>query len=126
MTMHHHQQHGLGWNLDPILVVPLALALLIYAAGWYRLARRASEPPRPLLFLSGWTVLTLSLVSPLHEAGERSFTMHMIEHELIMLVSTLLLAASSAGGVLPGGYRDRFGCRSGAAGNRHWRRCGSG
>ena len=43
-------------------------------------------------------MLTLSLVSPLHEAGERSFTMHMIEHELIMLVATLLLAASGAGG----------------------------
>ena len=103
MNVHPHHQHGLGWNLDPLLVVPLALALLIYAAGWYRLARRASEPPRPLLFLSGWTVLTLSLVSPLHEAGERSFTMHMIEHELIMLVSTLLLAASNAGGVLAWG-----------------------
>jgi cytochrome c oxidase assembly factor CtaG len=48
-------------------------------------------------------VLTLALVSPLHEAGERSFTMHMIEHELIMLVSTLLLASSGAGGVLAWG-----------------------
>jgi cytochrome c oxidase assembly factor CtaG len=45
----------------------------------------------------------LSLVSPLHEAGEQSFTMHMIEHELIMLVATLLLAASGAGGVLAWG-----------------------
>ena len=41
-------------------------------------------------------MLTLALVSPLHEAGERSFTMHMIEHELIMLVATFLLAASSS------------------------------
>ena len=48
-------------------------------------------------------MLTLSLVSPLHEAGEQSFTMHMIEHELIMLVATLLLAASNAGGVLAWG-----------------------
>jgi cytochrome c oxidase assembly factor CtaG len=101
--MHHHHEHGLGWTLDPLLVVPLVLALLIYAVGWVRLSRRASEPPRPTLFLSGWIVLTLSLVSPLHEAGERSFTMHMIEHELIMLVATLLLAASSAGGTLAWG-----------------------
>jgi cytochrome c oxidase assembly factor CtaG len=48
-------------------------------------------------------VLALSLVSPLHEAGERSFTMHMIEHELIMLAATALLAASSAGGALAWG-----------------------
>jgi putative membrane protein len=101
--MHHHHGHQLGWTLDPVLVAPLGLALLIYVVGWLRLSRRASSPPRPWLFLSGWTVLTLSLVSPLHEAGERSFTMHMIEHELIMLVATLLLAASRAGGVLAWG-----------------------
>jgi cytochrome c oxidase assembly factor CtaG len=101
--MHHDHEHGFGWTLDPVLVVPLLLALMISGVGWLRLSRRASEPPRPALFLSGWTVLTLSLVSPLHEAGERSFTMHMIEHELIMLVATLLLAASTAGGVLAWG-----------------------
>lgn len=101
--MHHNHGQGIGWNLDPVLVIPLLLALLIYAVGWVRLGKRASAPPRPALFLSGWTVLSLSLVSPLHEAGERSFTMHMIEHELIMLVATLLLAASGAGGTLAWG-----------------------
>nr|NUR38060.1 cytochrome c oxidase assembly protein [Sphingomonas sp.] len=100
--MHHHQD-GLGWTLDPLLTVPLALTLLVYIAGWWRLSRRASTPVRPGLFLCGWLVLTLSLTSPLHEAGERSFTMHMIEHELIMLVATLLLAGSGAGGVLAWG-----------------------
>jgi putative membrane protein len=101
LTMHH--EHALGWTLDPVLLIPLILALLIYCAGWRQLSRRASSPPRPALFLSGWAVLTLALVSPLHEAGERSFTMHMIEHELIMLVSTLLLASSNSGGVLAWG-----------------------
>jgi cytochrome c oxidase assembly factor CtaG len=100
---HGGHEHGVGWTLDPVLLVPLGLALLIYAVGWLRLSQRASSPQRPYLFLAGWTVLTLALVSPLHEAGERSFTMHMIEHELIMLVATLLLAASSAGGVLAWG-----------------------
>jgi cytochrome c oxidase assembly factor CtaG len=99
-----HQQHeALGWTLDPLLTVPLALALMIYMIGWGRLSKRASAPVRPTLFLSGWLVLTLALTSSLHEAGERSFTMHMIEHELIMLVATLLLAASGAGAVLAWG-----------------------
>ena len=100
---HGAHQGPLGWTLDPLLTLPLALALLIYLVGWRRLSQRASTPVRPALFLSGWAVLTLSLTSPLHEAGERSFTMHMIEHELIMLVATLLLAASGAGGVLAWG-----------------------
>lgn len=97
---HGGHDNGTRWTLDPWLIVPLGLTLLIYLVGWMRFSSRASTPVRPALFLSGWTVLTFSLVSPLHEAGERSFAMHMIEHELIMLVATLLLAASSAGGVL--------------------------
>ena len=107
MTGHHHHD-ALGWTLDPVLIVPLGLALLIYLVGWARLAGRASTPVRPASFLAGWTILTLSLISPLHEAGERSFTMHMIEHELIMLGATLLLAASSAGGILAWGLPRRF------------------
>jgi cytochrome c oxidase assembly factor CtaG len=63
-----HGSHAgpLTWTLSPELVVPLALALIIYVIGWIRLSRRASTPVRPALFLSGWTVLTLSLTSPLH------------------------------------------------------------
>jgi putative membrane protein len=106
---HAGHQHTIRWTLDPVLLVPLGLALLIYLAGWRRLSQRASAPPHGAsLFLSGWAILTLALVSPLHEAGERSFTMHMIEHELIMLVSTLLLAASNAGGVLAWGLPRPF------------------
>ena len=100
---HGSHESPIGWTLSPELLIPLALSLFIYLVGWVRLSRRASTPVRPALFLSGWTVLTLALVSPLHEAGERSFTMHMIEHELIMLPATLLLAASGAGGVLAWG-----------------------
>src|SRR5438309_5179719 len=90
---HGSHQGPPGWTLDPVLLVPLGVALLVFLIGWSRLSKRASAPVRPGLFLSGGSVLTFSLVSPLHEAGERSFTMHMIEPELIMLVGTVLLAA---------------------------------
>jgi cytochrome c oxidase assembly factor CtaG len=101
---HGGHGHVIGWTLDPLLVIPLGLALLIYGVGWLRLSRRASAPPTgTALFLSGWAVLTLALVSPLHQAGERSFTLHMIEHELIMLVATLLLAMSRSGAIMAWG-----------------------
>ena len=101
---HGSHEGPIGWTLSPELVIPLALGLLIYIVGWRRLSKRASSnPPGSALFLSGWAVLTLTLTSPLHQAGERSFTMHMIEHELIMLVATLLLASSNSAGVLAWG-----------------------
>ncbi len=91
-----------GWTLDPWLLVPLAAALLLYAIGFVRLSRRggAARGKSLILFLTGWTVLAGALVSPLHEAGERSFTLHMIEHELIMLVAAALLPLSRPLGVM--------------------------
>jgi cytochrome c oxidase assembly factor CtaG len=102
---HAGHDHEIGWTLAPSVTVPLALAALVYALGLFRLWRR-SDRGRPalrreaLLFASGWLSLAGALCSPLHEAGERSFTMHMIEHEIIMLVSALLLFASRPGAVL--------------------------
>ncbi|MCA1652881.1 MAG: cytochrome c oxidase assembly protein [Sphingomonadales bacterium] len=121
------EQGGLEWTLDPWLTIPLGLLLLIYVVGAARLRQRAERSrPHQLRFLAGWAVLTLALISPLHAAGERSFTLHMIEHELIMLVATLLLAASRAGGALAWGLPKAL--RQGLGGawrvpvSRLWRR----
>jgi cytochrome c oxidase assembly factor CtaG len=46
------------------------------------------------LFGLGWITLVSSLLSPLHELGEISFTAHMSEHELLMLVAAPLMALS--------------------------------
>lgn len=100
---HSGEHHGAapGWTLDAWVIVPLSLLLFLFLLGSARLAKRSRvQRNKPWLFLGGWTVLTLSLISPLHEGGEVSFTLHMIEHELIMLVATLLLAASQPGGIL--------------------------
>lgn len=100
----HEHSAAPGWEFDPFVVVPLALAFGIFLAGQWKLRQRSSVPrKRSWLFLGGWLVLTLSLISPLHTGGERSFTLHMIEHELIMLVGTLMLAASNVGGILAWG-----------------------
>ena len=102
-SAHGGHGHGPGWTLDPMVTLPLGLLLAVYLVGAARLSRRTERRPKSLIFLSGWAVLALALTSPLHQAGESSFTMHMIEHELIMLIATLLLAASYAGGVLAWG-----------------------
>ncbi|MGN6495893.1 MAG: cytochrome c oxidase assembly protein [Tsuneonella sp.] len=97
--------HGAGWTLDPTITLPLALAAVLFAIGFVRLRARAGRGRQGLarqgwVYAFGWLTLAGALVSPLHEAGERSFTMHMIEHELLMLVAALLLVAARPGPIL--------------------------
>jgi cytochrome c oxidase assembly factor CtaG len=88
-----------GWTLDAGVTVPLAVSALLFAIGWTRLRARCG-PGAPAimrragLFGAGWLTLAAALVSPLHEAGERSFALHMFEHELLMLCSAPLLVLS--------------------------------
>jgi putative membrane protein len=106
----------IGWTLDPSVTVPLALTLAIYVTGLIRLHARRSPFKGTTLFLMGWLVLALALVSPLHEAGERSFAIHMIEHELIMLVAALLIPLSQPLGVMLWAFPRRVRHSLGAGG----------
>jgi cytochrome c oxidase assembly factor CtaG len=88
-----------GWTWDPWIVVPLLITAACFMAGWRRLRARSSLgrnalERRSVLFGCGWFVLVASLMSPLHEAGERSFAAHMFEHELLMLLAAPLLVLS--------------------------------
>ena len=88
-----------GWTLTPSILIPIALSLLLYVAGAYRLwirsrLGRSALRRRGVWFAAGWLTLVAAAVSPLHEAGENSFTLHMIEHELLMLIAAPLLVLS--------------------------------
>lgn len=88
-----------GWTLTAEILVPLAVSLVLYAYGASRLLVRSKLGRSTLrrhgvLFALGWVTLAAAAVSPLHEAGESSFTLHMVEHELLMLVAAPLLVLS--------------------------------
>jgi cytochrome c oxidase assembly factor CtaG len=88
-----------GWTLTPTILIPVALALAFYTCGAFRLFQRsnlgrAELRRRAWLFAAGWFTLAAAAISPLHEAGESSFTLHMVEHELLMLVAAPLLVLS--------------------------------
>jgi cytochrome c oxidase assembly factor CtaG len=92
-----HQEPG--WTLTPAILIPLALSLVLYVTGHYRLwlrsrLGRTALRRRSLWFAAGWLTLAAAAVSPLHEAGEQSFTLHMLEHELLMLIAAPLLVWS--------------------------------
>ncbi|HEY2394582.1 MAG TPA: cytochrome c oxidase assembly protein [Rudaea sp.] len=84
-----------GWSFEGWVVAPMLLSLAWFGIGIVRLSQLTNHPRalrrQAAWFLSGWLVLALALVSPLHEAGERSFAAHMAEHELLMLVAAPLL-----------------------------------
>jgi cytochrome c oxidase assembly factor CtaG len=88
-----------GWSWDPSVTLPLGLSALVFGAGWLRLRRRSRHggerlEHRAALFAAGWLTLVAALVSPLHQAGERAFSAHMVEHELLMLLAAPLLVLS--------------------------------
>jgi cytochrome c oxidase assembly factor CtaG len=95
-----------GWTgPEPWLLACALLALGLYGAGYLRLRRRAllgraELARRGRLFALGWAVLAGATLSPLHQLGSRSFTAHMAEHELIMLVAAPLLVLARPLGVL--------------------------
>jgi putative membrane protein len=88
-----------GWTVSPEIVLPLFLSAALFGAGIARLHARSTGGKdlvrrQGLWFAAGWLVLAGAVVSPLHQAGERSFTAHMLEHELLMLVAAPLLVLS--------------------------------
>jgi len=96
---HAGEAHEGGWTFEPSVTLPLLTGLSIYLIGFVRLWNRSNAGRTALgqngvKFMAGWAILAGALISPLHEGGERSFTLHMIEHELIMLPAAALLALS--------------------------------
>ena len=81
-----------SWEFDPGVVIPLAISGLLYVRG--RRAQVVSTRRQSVCFWSGWTVLALALMSPLHRLGEVLFSAHMVQHELLMLVAAPLLVLS--------------------------------
>ena len=89
------------WSFEPWVVLPLAASLLLYVAGLRRLWRRAGRgrgitAGQAACFAGGWLVLALSLNSPIDTLGGALFSVHMAQHELMMVVAAPLFVMSRA------------------------------
>ncbi|TIO53857.1 MAG: cytochrome c oxidase assembly protein [Mesorhizobium sp.] len=99
LTAHGADQESGGRSLPAAILIPLDLAVLLYAAGMARLWRQAGVGRgvalwQPGSFAAGWALLVAALLSPLHELGDRLFTAHMIEHEVLMIAAAPALVLS--------------------------------
>src|SRR3954463_16776455 len=86
-----------AWTLDdPGVIACLALSALLYARGVRRIWRSAGRvagirPWEAASFAAGWLTLAVALLSPLHAWGSALFSVHMVQHELLMLVAAPLI-----------------------------------
>ena len=90
------------WTFDLWITLPLLLSAALYAAGVTRLWNHAGIwrgiHGRQLgCYIAGWLVLVFALVSPVHRWGTGLFSIHMVEHELVMAVAAPLLALGRPG-----------------------------
>lgn len=98
---HAPQEHGQpaspwSWNAEPWLLLLLALSVLGYGIGLRRLwasagGRRGVSTLQAWCFALGWLSLVAALVTPLDALGNRLFSAHMVQHELLMVVAAPLL-----------------------------------
>jgi putative membrane protein len=82
--------------LEPGIEVPLLVAAVLYGAGVARLWRHAGAGrgitrAQVACFAGGWLSLAAALVSPLDTLGDRLFSAHMVQHEVLMVVSAPLM-----------------------------------
>lgn len=87
---------SLHWNIEPWLIACLATSAALYAIGVARLWRKAGAghgvtSADAARFTLGWIVLFGALTSPIDALGVRLFSMHMVQHELLMSVAAPLL-----------------------------------
>jgi putative membrane protein len=83
-----------AWSFDPLVIIGLVVSATIYAIGLIKL-RHASQKGginrlAVAAFCCGWFALFTALVSPIHELGAALFSVHMTQHEILMLIAAPL------------------------------------
>ena len=82
-----------AWNLDPLLLLGLVLALWIHRRG-------RPDAQRATLFTAAVAAVAVALVSPLDAMSNALASAHMVQHLLLVLVAAPLLALSAPSGAL--------------------------
>lgn len=86
-----------AWSLDPGLLIPMATVAWFYLRGLRRWDHRSREHPwwRTAFFYAGLSAYALAMESPIDRLGAHHFSMHMVQHEIVMMyaVPMILLGA---------------------------------
>jgi putative membrane protein len=113
------------WEWEPGSYIGLAVAAALYGAGVGRLWRNAGIGHGARLsevtsFVAGWLTLFVALVSPLHPWGSVLFSVHMVQHELLMLFAAPLLVLARPMPVMLHALPNAWSHGLGALSNSTW------
>ena len=106
------------WEFDPLVVFILIASGTVYTLGIRNLWRSAGvghgiTKGEATYYALGWLSLAVALVSPVHVLGELLFSVHMTQHEILMLVSAPLIVLGrpfvAAAWAIPQGSRKTAG-----------------
>lgn len=84
-----------SWPSEPLLVLAIFSAVAVYVIGRARLHAEAPAYPLPIwraaCYGAGVFAFALALLSPIAAYSERLFSMHMVQHLLLLLVAPPLI-----------------------------------
>ena len=84
-----------AWSWDPLILLSVGLVAIVYARGLRRIRRRtrraAPELWRAWAFGGGLAILIVALQSPISTYDNSLFSMHMLQHMLLVLGAAPLL-----------------------------------
>ena len=98
----HSAEESIGGNASLevwVALIPILLAGVWYAMGWRNVLARVTERRlhrmRDGAFYLGLAALAIALLSRVDSLGAELFSVHMIQHEVLMLVAAPLLVAGN-------------------------------
>jgi putative membrane protein len=100
-----HPAHGSGgspdvwtaWSFEPLASILLVGTAFAYTLGVIRVWRLAGPGQgvrrhQVAAFGTGWLVMAVALIGPIDGVSDALFSVHMVQHELLMLVAAPLVA----------------------------------
>jgi cytochrome c oxidase assembly factor CtaG len=90
---------ALGWTFEPLVAIPLAALAICWLVMVDRIDRAHPASPVPVLrtaaFLGGLAVIAVALMSGIERYDTTLFSIHMVQHLLLMLVAAPLLVLAA-------------------------------
>jgi putative membrane protein len=88
-----------AWTVEPSILIPLLLSIMIYVWGMSRAWRRAGRgrgisSRQWISFVGAILILVFTLMSPLDVLSDDLFSAHMVQHLILMLGAAPLLVIS--------------------------------